>query len=155
MKNTLWQEKPIYIASDHGGYALKKRLVRYMENELGLKPEDMGPHEYIETDDYPDFTIPLTKKVIANNGRGILICRNGIGVCMTANKVKGIKAGIGYNISVSKSMRNDDDTNVLCLAADNLSEDFAMVITKNWLETDFNDHPRFLRRLKKVEELEK
>lgn len=155
MKNTSWQAKPIYIASDHGGYALKKRLVRYMENELGLKPEDMGPHTYEETDDYPDFAIPLSQKVIETDGRGILICRNGIGVCIAANKVKGIKAGIGYNISVSKSMRNDDDTNVLCLAADNLSEDFAMVITKNWLETEFSDHPRFSRRLNKVEALEK
>lgn len=155
MKNIPWQAKPIYIASDHGGYALKKRLVRYMENELGLKPEDMGPHTYEETDDYPDFAIPLAQKVIETDGRGILICRNGIGVCIAANKVKGIKAGIGYNISVSKSMRNDDDTNVLCLAADNLSEDFAMVITKNWLETEFSDHPRFSRRLNKVEALEK
>lgn len=155
MKNTSWQAKPIYIASDHGGYALKKRLVRYMENELGLKPKDMGPHTYEETDDYPDFAIPLAQKVMENDGRGILICRNGIGVCIAANKVKGIKAGIGYNISVSKSMRNDDDTNVLCLAADNLSEDFAMVITKNWLETEFSNHPRFSRRLNKVEALEK
>ncbi|HQF57549.1 MAG TPA: RpiB/LacA/LacB family sugar-phosphate isomerase [Candidatus Magasanikbacteria bacterium] len=155
MKNISWQEKPIFIASDHGGYALKKRLIRYLENELNLKPEDLGPYEYIETDDYPDFVLPLTKKVISNNGRGILICRSGIGVCITANKVKGIRAGIGYNINVSKSMRNDNDTNILCLAADNLSEDFAMVITKNWLTTDFSNHPRFIRRLKKIEEIEK
>jgi ribose 5-phosphate isomerase B len=84
MQNIPWQTKHIYIASDHGGYALIKRLIRYMENELGLKPEDLGPYEYIETDDYPDFVIPLAKKVVENDARGILICRNGIGVlyCM-------------------------------------------------------------------------
>ncbi|MGI6315042.1 MAG: RpiB/LacA/LacB family sugar-phosphate isomerase [Patescibacteria group bacterium] len=72
-----------------------------------------------------------------------------IGVCITANKVKGIRAGIGYKYNVSKSMRNDNDTNILCLAADNLSEDFAMVITKNWLTTDFSNHPRFYSSIKK------
>lgn len=154
MKETVWKQKPLFIASDHGGYQLKRRLIRYIENELNLKIEDLGPHEYVETDDYPDYVAPLTKKVLEKNGRGILICRNGIGVCMTANKVKGIRAGLGYNISVSKSMRNDDDTNVLCLAADNVSDEFGMAITKNWLETEFNAHPRFIRRIKKMEELE-
>lgn len=155
MKTTVWQEKPIYIASDHGGYALKKRLIRYMENELGLKPEDLGPYEYVETDDYPDFALPLAKKVIEKDGRGILICRNGIGVCMTANKVKGVRAGIGYNISVAKSMRQDDNTNIICFGSDNISEDFSLAVLKSWLETNFSDDERHVRRLKKIEEIEK
>ena len=155
MKNTPWQAKPIFIASDHGGYALKKRLIRYMENELGLKPEDIGPFEYVETDDYPDFAVPLAKKVVDSDGRGILICRNGIGVCIAANKIKGIKAGIGYNISVAESMRKHDNANVICFGSDNVSEDFSLVILKRWLETDFSNDERHIRRLKKVEELEK
>ena len=155
MKNIPWQAKPIYIASDHGGYALKKRLIRYMENELGLKPEDMGPHTYEETDDYPDFAIPLAKKVVETDGRGILICRNGIGVCVAANKVKGIKAGIGYNISVAESMRKHDNANIICFGSDNISEDFSLVVLKRWLETDFSNEERHVRRLKKVEALEK
>ncbi len=148
-------KKPLYIASDHGGYALKKRLIRYIQNELEKKVEDLGPTSYVETDDYPDYAVPLAKKVVKINGQGIVICRNGIGVCMAANKVRGVKAGLGYNLSVAESMRHDDNTNILCLASDHLSEDHAMIIVKKWLTTDFAEDERYLRRLKKVEKLEK
>lgn len=148
---------PLYIASDHGGYQLKKRLLRYFENELNIKAEDMGPLEFDETDDYPDYAIPLAKKVVTTNGRGILICTNGIGVCIAANKVKGVRAGIGYNIDVAESMRHDDNTNILCLAAKLSTEEHAMAIVKKWLETEFSDEgekERYTRRLNKVAELE-
>ena len=148
-------KKPLYIASDHGGYALKKRLIRYIQNELEKKVEDLGPTSYVETDDYPDYAVPLAKKVVKINGQGIVICHNGIGVCMAANKVRGVKAGLGYNLSVAESMRHDDNTNILCLASDHLSEDHAMIIVKKWLTTDFAEDERYLRRLKKVEKLEK
>lgn len=142
------------IASDHGGYQLKKRLIRYIENELNLDVIDMGPNEYEETDDYPDYVVPLTKKVSIEGGRGIVICRNGVGVCIAANKVDGIRCGIGYNIDAAESMMKDDNTNVLSLAADHLSEDHAMAVVKKWLETEFSGAERHVRRLKKVEQLE-
>ncbi|EKD66968.1 MAG: hypothetical protein ACD_48C00652G0004, partial [uncultured bacterium] len=138
------------IASDHGGYKLKKRLVRFIEHELKLTVEDMGPHEYEETDDYPDYVVPLAEKVSEDGGRGIVICRNGIGVCIAANKVNGIRCGIGYNIEAAESMMKDDNTNVLSLAADHLSEDHAMAVVKKWLETEFNGEERHVRRLAKV-----
>ncbi len=146
---------PLYIASDHGGYQLKKRLLRYFENEMNIKAEDMGPFEFDATDDYPDYAIPLAQKVVKTNGRGILICTNGIGVCIAANKVKGVRAGIGYNIEVAASMRNDDNTNILCLAAKLSTEEHAMAIVKKWLETKFSDEERHPRRVNKVAELEK
>ena len=98
--------KKIYIASDHGGYQLKKRLIRYIENELNLKIEDLGPYESNESDDYPDYVIPLAHKVAEENVRGIVICKNGVGVSMAVNKVAGIRCGIGYNIAVAESMMN-------------------------------------------------
>jgi len=140
----------LYIASDHGGYSLKKRIIRLVINELGQTIEDLGPTQYDEHDDYPDYAIPLAKKVVVNKARGILICRNGIGVCMVANKISDVRAGIGYNIASAESMRKDDDTNVLCLAADHLSEDFACAIVKRWLETEFSNEERHVRRLAKV-----
>ncbi len=146
---------PLFIASDHGGYALKKRLVRYVQNELEREIEDLGPHEYVETDDYPDFVVPLTQKVLETQGRGIIICRNGIGVCIASNKIPGIRAGIGYNIAAAESMMKDDNTNVLALAADHVSEEFAMAILKKWLENNFSGEERHVRRLAKVQELEK
>lgn len=146
---------PLFIASDHGGYQLKKRLVRYIENELKLEITDLGPHEYDETDDYPDFVIPLGKKVQETNGRGIVICKNGIGVNIDANKMHGIRAGIGYNLMAAETMMQDDNTNVLALAAKLSTDEHAMEIVKRWLETEFSGAERHIRRLNKVSVLEK
>lgn len=146
---------PLFIASDHGGYHLKKRLVRYIQNELQREVTDMGPEQYIESDDYPDFVLPLAQKVVEANARGIVICKNGVGVCIATNKVNGIRAGIGYNIMAAETMMSDDNTNVLCLASKALSEDHAMTIVKKWLESEFSNEERHVRRLKKVQELEK
>lgn len=145
----------LFIASDHGGYQLKKRLIRFIKNELKLKVEDMGPKSYVETDDYPDYAIPLAKKVVKTKGRGIVICRNGVGVNIAANKINGIRAGIGYNIAAAESMMNDDNTNVIALASDHLTQDHAMAIVKKWLGTEFSNAIRHTRRLKKVEKIEK
>lgn len=145
---------PLFIASDHGGYQLKRRLIRFIENELALSITDCGPHEYIEDDDYPDYVLPLAKKVIETNGKGIVICKNGIGVSIAANKVHGIRAGIGYNLMAAETMMKDDDTNVLALASKGISEDHAMAIVKRWLETPFSEAERHVRRLEKITAIE-
>jgi len=150
------KKQPLYIASDHGGYQLKRRLVRYIENELNLEVEDMGPFEYAEDDDYPDYVIPLAKRVAKKkNARGIVICKNGIGVCVAANKVKDIRAGIGYNLMAAQTMVEDDNTNILCLAAKGITQEHAMKIVKRWLASKFSKATRHKRRLKKVAKLEK
>ena len=146
----------LYISSDHGGYKLKKRLVRYIQNELKRDVEDIGPHEYEKTDDYPDYAIPLAKKTVETKGRGITICSSGIGVCIAANKIAGVRAGLGYNIEVAESMVKDDDTNILCLGAKTISEDHAMAIVKKWLESkkEFLGG-KYQRRIDKINALEK
>ncbi len=73
---------------------------------------------------------------------------------MAANKIKGARAGLGYNIEVAESMIHDDDTNILCLGAKMISEDHAMAIVKRWLETEFEPVERYVRRIKKVHDLE-
>ncbi len=143
---------PLFIASDHGGFQLKKRLVRYFENELNINFKDLGPAEFVEDDDYPDYAFRLTEQVLEKKARGILICKNGIGVCIAANKVAGIRAGIGYNTTVAKTMVQDDNTNVLCLAATTLSEEYALAIVKHWLSTDYSNESRHNRRLAKITE---
>lgn len=144
----------LFIASDHAGYQLKKRLIRFIEKELQRSVTDLGPDEYREDDDYPDYVLPLAQKVTETNGRGIVICRNGIGVCIATNKVAGIRAGLGYNIDVAETMMQDDNTNILCLAAKLLSEGHAMAIVKKWLESNFSHDERHIRRLAKVVKLE-
>lgn len=145
---------PLFIASDHGGYQLKKRLVRYLENELEQPVTDLGPHEFVEGDDYPDYVFPLAEKVVATNGRGILICKNGVGVTIAANKVPGVRAGLCYNLTAAQSMMNDDNTNIMCLAAHLSSDEHAMAMVKRWLATPFSNEERHVRRLKKVADYE-
>ena len=143
----------LYIASDHAGFRLNKRLVRFLEKEMQVSVKDMGPEEFVDGDDYPDYAVPLAQKVVETGGKGILICGNGVGVCIVANKIKGIRAGIGYNTYAAESMRQDDDTNILCLAGRVLSDEYAMAITKKWLQTEFSNEERHIRRLEKEEEI--
>ena len=146
---------PLYITSDHGGYGLKKRLIRYCQNELEIEIEDMGPYEHNDLDDFPDYVVPTAKKAVETNGRAIMICGSGIGACISANKVKDMYAGLGYNIEVAELMRKHNNTNGLCLAGRVLSEDHAMAIVKKWLETDSLGDEKYVRRNKKIEEIEK
>lgn len=145
---------PLFIASDHGGYQLKARLIRYIENELTRTVTDLGPKEFVDGDDYTDYAFPLAEQVVAKNARGILICKNGIGVTIAANKVRGVRAGLCYNLSAAESMMLDDNTNVMCLASHLSSEEHAMAMVKRWLATDFSEAERHIRRLKKEADYE-
>lgn len=154
MKKEFFSGK-LYIASDHGGYKLKKRLVRFITKQLNLEIIDLGPDSYDKTDDYPKYIVPLAKKVVKNSGRGIVICKNGIGVTIAANKVSGVRAGIGYNLMAAETMMTDDNTNILALAAKGISDDHAMAIVERWLMTEFSNSERHIRRLKLVAKLDK
>jgi ribose 5-phosphate isomerase B len=142
--------QPIFLASDHGGYQLKRRIMRYFNNELHIPYKDMGPYEYDETDDYPDYVIPLAHEVAKTHGRGIVICKNGVGVSIAVNKVEGIRCGIGYSLMAAETMMKDDNTNILSLPAKHLSEDHALAIVKTWLETPFSEAERHVRRINKM-----
>lgn len=139
----------IFIASDHGGYELKNKIFDYLEDG-GIKVADLGPFRMRPGDDYPDFVKPLISKVLSGpDNKGILICRNGVGVCMMANKSKGIRAGLSWNIKHAVSSRNDDNTNILCLPADYIFEEEALKTVEAWLNTPFSKEQRFTRRLTK------
>jgi ribose 5-phosphate isomerase B len=146
----------LYIAADHGGYQQKKYLIRYLKNQLKLKAVDLGAKSYEATDDYPDFAVALGRKVVKNKtNKGILLCRNGIGVCITVNKIKGIRAALGFNIEATEWARRDDHVNVLCLPAEYLSNEHAAAVVKKFLETPEDADVRFTRRLKKIEKIER
>jgi len=146
---------PLFIASDHAGYQLKNTIDWYIKNELHLETQDLGSQEYDANDDYPDYAIPLAKKVTETQGRGIVVCGSGIGVCIAANKIAGIRCGIGYNPEVAESMMAHNNTNVLALAGGALSENHAKLIVKTWLTSNFTNEERHVRRLGKIAELEK
>lgn len=146
----------LYIASDHAGFQLKKYLVRYIEKQLKLEVEDMGPAEFDKDDDFPDFALPLAKKVAADkDSLGILICGSGHGVCIAANKVSGSRAILGYSIEAAEWARRHNNANVLCLAGRVLTEEHAAAIVKKFLENSFDGEERLVRRIAKIEAAEK
>jgi len=146
----------LFIASDHAGFQLKKALVTYIETQLSLEINDLGPVNFEENDDFPDYAEPVAKEVAGSKGNmGILICGTGHGMCIAANKVKGIRAIIGYNITATELGRKHNDANILCLAGRVLTEDHAKAIVKKFIGTEFDGDERFVRRNKEIEELEK
>lgn len=146
----------LYIASDHGGYHLKKYLLQFFKNQLKIEVQDLGPKEYKEDDDFPDFALPLAQKVAKEkDSLGILVCRTGHGMCIVANKVKGIRAILGYNIEAAEKGKTDEDANILCLAGDVLTEEHAGAVVRRFLETKFDTAERRVRRLKQIEAIEK
>lgn len=145
----------IYIGADHRGFKLKETLKSYLQT-LNYSSEDLGAIVYDQNDDYPDFALQVAQKVAENpdENRGILICGSGVGVDIVANKIKNICSALCFDINQAKSSRNDDSANVLSLPADFISEDLAKKIVKTWLETPFSSLERYVRRIKKIKEIE-
>src|SRR3990167_990809 len=145
----------IYIASDHGGFKLKEKIEEHLHSK-GLQVQDLGPDRLDPTDDFPDFAIPVAKKVAENQGSlGVLLCRNGVGVEVAANKINGVRAALSWDPRHAASSRHDDNSNVLALPADYLDEKKAVEVLDAWLSTPYSKEVRFERRIKKIEEEEK
>jgi len=145
----------IYIGADHRGYKLKEILKNYLK-ELNYDFNDLGASELNPDDDYPDFALVVAKKVAENseNNRGILICGSGVGVDIVANKTKNIRSALCFDVKQAQMSRNNDDTNVLSLSADFISESLAKEIVKIWLETPFSGLEHHVRRIEKIKKIE-
>lgn len=146
----------LYIGSDHGGYNLKEQLKQYFEKN-GIQYQDVGPFSLDPQDDYPKFSAEVAKKVAEDpqNNRGILLCRSGQGVCIAANKIKGVRAATSWNEAVAEASRHDDNANVLCLPSDYISEEQAQSVVESWLKAEFTQEDRHRRRLAEIQELER
>lgn len=144
----------IFIAADHAGFEMKQELKRYLE-DLGYELEDVGPFALDPTDDYPDYVIPLAKKVAQNPGsRGIIVAGSGQGEIMCANKVRGIRAALLYDEYSARISRDHNDATVAALGARVLDIETAKRLVKLWLETPFSGEERHKRRLQKIADLE-
>ena len=146
----------IYLGTDHRGYNLKEEIKKFLEQEK-IKFQDLGNLKYDEEDDYPDFAKKVVKKVLSNpkKDKGILICGTGIGMSIAANKFKGIKAGLCLSGYMAKRAIEEDDINILCLAADITDVGTTKKIIKEWLKAKFKNEERYKRRIKKILEIEK
>lgn len=144
----------VLVGGDHGGFEMKNELVSWLSDE-GYEVVDMGPEEYDAGDDYPDIVVPLAKEVADDsNSRGVVICRNGVGVSIAVNKVKGIRGSVGFSTRHVETAREHDDLNVLALPADYVSIDEAKELVRTFLETSFSGDERHVRRLGKVAAIE-
>lgn len=143
----------IYLAADHGGFTLKNKLREYLLHH-SHEVIDLGPQSLDKEDDYPIKAYDVATKVLGEDGaRGILICRSGQGMAMAANRVNGIRAAVVWNVKVAEETRQANDSNVVSIAADYLSEGQAEEIVDAWLATDFSGEERHKRRIKELEDL--
>lgn len=142
----------IGIASDHRGYQMKSRLVE-LARSLGNDVRDFGP-ESTESVDYPDYASRVASSVASGEvDRGVLICGTGIGMCIAANKFSGVRAANCNDSVTAEFSRLHNDANVVCLSADQLSDQLADQILQIWLSTEF-EAGRHARRLKKIADIE-
>ncbi len=146
------KKETIAIASDHGGFIMKEALKRYIES-LGFVVHDFGASTYNEKDDYPQYAFAVASEIVSKRiKRGILICGSGQGMCIVANRTKGVRAALAWSLASAQASRNDDDANVLCLGARLISTKQARDVVKVWLNTPFAKETRFKRRIKKIDE---
>jgi len=146
--------KRIGIAADHGGYALKGRLAR-MLREADFEVLDFGDDSLVADDDYPDYVVPLARAVARGElDRGVAICGSGVGACVAANKVPGVRACLIHEMFSARQGVEDDDLNVICLGGHVVDQALAWELVETFLAAQFSGAERHLRRLAKVTELE-
>jgi ribose 5-phosphate isomerase B len=142
------------ITADHGGFNLKEQLaddLRQGEYEV----LDFGAYELLPGDDYPDYVIPLAQAVAKGEvARGIAICGSGVGACVAANKVPGVRAGLIHDVYSARQGVEDDAMNVLCLGGRVIGYALAWELVEAFLTAQFRGDERFRRRLDKIAALE-
>ncbi|SES19428.1 ribose 5-phosphate isomerase B [Salipaludibacillus aurantiacus] len=142
----------IAMGSDHAGYALKEEIVKVVK-ELGHEVIDVGC-DCADSVDYADYGIPAAEKVASGEAdRGIIICGTGIGMSISANKVKGVRCALVHDLFSAKATREHNDSNVLAMGERIVGPGVAQEIAKIWLSTEF-EGGRHERRIGKISEYE-
>lgn len=144
----------IAVGCDHAGYELKSQLIAWLKSE-GHEIADVGTHS-LEAADYPDFARATGAEVAAGRTeRGLVVCGSGVGACVAANKIKGIRAGVCHDTFSARQGVEDDDMNTLCLGARIIGIELAKDVLRAFLSAKFSNLDRHVRRLNKVLEIEK
>jgi ribose 5-phosphate isomerase B len=142
------------IAADHGGFDLKEKLAEDLRRG-DYEVLDFGAYELLPGDDYPDYVIPLAQAVAKGEvTRGIAVCGSGVGACVAANKVPGVRAGLIHDVYSARQGVEDDDMNVLCLGGRVMGYALAWELVQAFLTARFGSDERFRRRLDKIAALE-
>lgn len=144
----------VFVGADHNGFHLRHRILAYLKR-AGYDVVDSGDQKLDPEDDFPVFAAKVVNDMKTSadpDARGILICGSGQGMCMAANRYKGIRACMGYDRESIRASRNDDDANVLCLAARVLEKDEANMLVEAFLNVPFSHVGRYQRRIKELDE---
>ncbi len=142
----------IFIASDHGGFELKNKLIEYLQNK-NIRIVDIGNLQYDPIDDYPDFAKKLCETVLQKpeDSCGIVICRSGAGVSIMANRFKGIRCTLGINPAQVSHSKEDDNINVLALASDYTDFDNSTQMVDVFLSSKPKTEEKYVRRRTKLD----
>ena len=144
----------IGIAADHGGFELKQYLEHRLR-EAGHRVNDFGDHRSQPDDDYPDFVVPLARAVARGElDRGVAVCGSGVGACVAANKVPGVRACLIHENFSARQGVEDDDLNVICLGGLVVGHETAWALVRTFLAARCSGAERHRRRLAKVAALE-
>ena len=145
----------IAFGADHGGFELKQYLVEILKKN-NYEVIDEGNHTFDPKDDYPDFAKKVAETITSGKAeRGIIICGSGVGACITANKVKGIKACLCHDTYSAHQGVEHDAMNVLCLGARIIGVELAKELVFSFLNAKFINEERFVRRIEKVNQMDK
>jgi len=148
MQSTFDLSKPVAIGSDHAGYEYRVALVQWL-TEKGLPVKDFGVNENRSVD-YPDYAHPVAEAVEKGNAAfGILLCGSANGVCITANKHQGIRAGLSFDAEVAKLIRQHNDANIICIPARFVALEYAKLMIGIFMETSF-EGGRHQQRVDKI-----
>ena len=149
------QNMKIGICADHGGFELKTRIVSFL-SENNFQLVDFGAKVLDDGDDYPDFVIPLAKAVAKGEVyRGIALCGSGVGACIGANKISGVRAALINDYFSAHQGVEDDNMNLICLGGRVTGYASAEELVMAFLNAEFSGAERHLRRLRKIQQLEK
>lgn len=145
----------IYLGADHNGFAYKQQIADFLQRS-GHEVIDLSDGALDPGDDFPLFAGKVAHAMQSDTDkqvRGILVCGSGQGMCMAANRFKGIRASLCWNLAEARAARNDDDSNVLCLSTREVDLPTTQAIIATWLETPFAGAERYIRRIKQLDEL--
>ncbi len=141
----------IAIGSDHGGFALKQEVMAYLEDK-GIEYKDYGTYTK-DSCDYPVYAKKVANAILSGEcEKGILICGTGIGISITANKFKGIRAAVCHDCFSAQATREHNDANILAMGARVVGPGLALKIVDTFLNTEFSNDERHINRIKQIEE---
>lgn len=142
----------LFIASDHGGFELKHKIIEFIKSKFDYEIEDLGPYQLDPSDDYPIYAKKLSTNILEESGSlGILICKTGIGMSIAANRYSGIFAALCTTKEHAVRSRQHENANVLCLDSEFIEENTNKEITELFLSTPFSKEERHVRRINQID----